>query len=139
MFSMASLQVHDGLKRSNINVDQRNSAIYRQLQSLAQQNPEKARTWLDKASEVRMETRKLYMYVDTLKQLIVRKADGDDGDVDNISNRDDLESAAVVMLTRAHRGRLLRQRIGEYRESVTALIPDSIQRANIAHSPPPTM
>ena len=58
-------QVHDGLKRSNINVDQRNSAIYRQLQSLAQQNPEKARTWLDKASEVRMETRKLYMYVDT--------------------------------------------------------------------------
>ena len=50
-------QVHDGLKRSNINVDQRNSAIYRQLQSLAQQNPEKARTWLDKASEVRMETR----------------------------------------------------------------------------------
>ena len=128
-------QVHDGLKRSNINVDQRNSAIYRQLQSLAQQNPEKARTWLDKASKVRMETRKLYMYVDTLKQLIVRKADGDDGDVDNISNRDDLESAAVVMLTPgAHRGRLLRQRIGEYRESVTALIPDSIQRANIAHS-----
>ncbi|MFG6387918.1 MAG: gliding motility protein GldM [Muribaculaceae bacterium] len=128
-------QVHDGLKRSNINVDQRNSAIYRQLQSLAQQNPEKARTWLEKASEVRMETRKLYMYVDTLKQLIVRKADGDDGDVDNISNRDDLESAAVVMLTPgAHRGRLLRQRIGEYRESVTALIPDSIQRANIAHS-----
>ena len=105
-------QVHDGLKRSNINVDQRNSAIYRQLQSLAQQNPEKARTWLEKASEVRMETRKLYMYVDTLKQLIVRKADGDDGDVDNISIRDVLESAAVVMLTPgAHRGRLLRQRI----------------------------
>ena len=91
-------QVHEGLKRSNSNFDNRNTAIYGQLESIAEQNPDKGKAWLDKATEVRNETRNLYAYVDSLKTAIVQKADGKDGDPDNILNRDDLESAAVVML-----------------------------------------
>lgn len=128
-------QVHDGLRRSNANVDQRNSTIYRQLQSLAEQNPDKGGTWLDKATAVRSATRDIYLYVDTLKRQIVQKADGENGDPDNILNRDDLESAAVVMLNPGNsRGRILRERIDSYRDYVLSMIPDSVQRGNISEA-----
>lgn len=128
-------QVHEGLRRSNTNVEGRNSAIYHQLQALTEQNPDKGATWLAKATDVRNATARLYHYVDTLKLLIVQKADGSDGDPDNIKNRDDLESAAVIMLNPNNpRGRTLRERINAYRESVLALIPDSTQRSNIAQA-----
>ncbi len=41
-------QVHDGLNRSNSNVDSRNAAIYGRLDALAEQNPEKVGLWLEK-------------------------------------------------------------------------------------------
>ena len=81
-------QVHEGLNRSNANVSQRNAAIYGQLESLAAQNPDKVNSWLDKASEVRKSTESLYKYVDTLKLAIVQKADGADGNPDDIVNRE---------------------------------------------------
>ncbi len=128
-------QVQDGLRRSNANVDQRNSTIYRQLEALTEQNPDKGSPWLAKAGDVRLATREIYLYVDTLKQEIVDKADGDGADPDHILNRDDLESAAVVMLNPANpRGRILRERIDAYRDFMTQLIPDTTQRNNIAEA-----
>lgn len=128
-------QVQDGLRRSNANVDQRNTAIYAQLQTLAEQNPGKGAVWLAKASEVRRETRNLYNYVDTLKYAIVEEADGSDGNPDDIQNRDDLESAAVIMLAPGNpRGRVLRERIDVYREFMLALIPDTSRQHNIAEA-----
>ncbi len=126
-------QVHEGLNRSNSNYGQRNDAVYGELESLAEQNPGKATAWLDKAKEVRAYTSGLYNYVDTLKKAIVAEADGEDGEVDNIVNRDDLESAAVVMLAPGNnRGAQLRTRLDEYRDFVTAFIPDTVKRSNIA-------
>ena len=128
-------QVHEGLNRSNANVGQRNSAIYGQLENLAVQNPDKVNAWLDKASQVRRSTEALYNYVDTLKREIVRKADGADGNPDNIVNRDDLESAAVVMLAPGNpRGTILRGRIDDYREFVESFIADTLKRATIAEA-----
>ena len=51
-------QVHDGLNRSNSNVDSRNAAIYGRLDALAEQNPEKVGLWLEKADDVRRRDRK---------------------------------------------------------------------------------
>lgn len=128
-------QVHEGLNRSNANVGERNDAIYGQLEVLAEQNPDKAHTWLNKATEVRNRTRELYSYVDTLKRDIVKEADGKDGDPDNIINRDDLESAAVVMLAPGtSRGSVLRNRIDNYAEFVNSYIPDSTKRHTIARA-----
>ncbi|MDE5656061.1 MAG: gliding motility protein GldM, partial [Muribaculaceae bacterium] len=42
-------QVHDGLSVTNSSVADRNSAVYRQLESFAATNPEKGQQWLDKA------------------------------------------------------------------------------------------
>ncbi|MDE6098576.1 MAG: gliding motility protein GldM, partial [Muribaculaceae bacterium] len=92
-------QVHDGLSVTNNSVADRNSAVYRQLENFAATNPEKGQQWLDKASEVRRNTAALNHYIDSLKLLIVRKADGADGDPENILKRDDIDAASVVMLS----------------------------------------
>lgn len=128
-------QVHEGLNRSNANYDERNSAVYRQLAALAEKNPDKAAAWLDKASDVRRRTSEIYSYVDTLKYEIVRKADGPEGDPDDILNRDDLESAAVVMLAPGNpRGARLRERIDGYSDFVAAFIPDTVKRRSITQA-----
>ena len=53
-------QVHEGLNRSNSNYDQRNTAVYGELNALADKNPGKATAWLEKAKDVRERTRDLY-------------------------------------------------------------------------------
>ncbi len=125
-------QVHDGLNRSNTNIEHRNRVIYNQLEAFAAMNPDKGQQWLDKASEVRVKTAALYNYVDSIKFAIVREADGDDGDPANIKSRDDLEAASVIMLSPStRRGEQLRLRVDGYRDYISALMPDSVKRNNI--------
>ena len=125
-------QVHDGLNRSNTNVGQRNDDIYRRLEDFTAQNPDKGQAWLDKATDVRRVTEGLYTQIDSLKLAIVHKADGRDGDPDNIINRDDLEAAAVVMLAPGNNlGEGLRKAIDFYRSYITAMVPDSVKAAGI--------
>ncbi|MDE6161614.1 MAG: gliding motility protein GldM [Muribaculaceae bacterium] len=125
-------QVHDGLNRSNGNVDSRNDAIYNRLELLAEQNPEKVGLWLDHAGEVRRHTAEMVAHIDSLKMAIVQKADGRDADPDNILNRDDLEAAAVVMLAPGNnRGEMLRINVDNYREYMADMMGDSLKGANI--------
>ncbi len=125
-------QVHDGLNRSNTNVDRRNHDIYGRLEAFAAQNPDKGQAWLDKASDVRRVTAGLYAKIDSLKYAIVRKADGKDGNPNDIINRDDLEAAAVVMLAPGNSlGSALRESIDSYRTFITGLVPDSVKVSSI--------
>lgn len=129
------VQVEDGLSRTNDNYGQRNAAIYNQLQAFSIQNPEKGTPWFNKASEVRRHSDQIYNLIDSLKTLIVVKADGKDGKVNDIQHRDDLESAAVVMLNPTdRRGEALRHAIDEYSTYITALIGDTVKRKNVAIS-----
>jgi len=65
----------------------------------------------------------------------VREADGDDGDPDNIENRDNLESASVVMLSPSNpRGTRLKKRVEKYRDYIGVLIPDTAKRNNITEA-----
>lgn len=126
-------QVHDGLNRSNTNVGQRNDDLYRRLEDFATLNPDKGEIWLDKASDVRGMTKHLYEYVDSLKYAIVQEADGKDGNPNEIINRDDLEAAAVVMLSPGNNlGADLRKSIDFYRSYIIDLVPDSVSAASIA-------
>ncbi len=125
-------QVESGLTRSNENVEQRNAALLNALRSFNETNPDKGQAWLDKAVEVREATDYLYQLVDSFKHEIVVNADGADGDVDNIRSRDDLEAAAVVMLSPSNRnGEKLRKAVDNYRNLMMSMIPDSIRRNNI--------
>ena len=129
-------QVQDGLTRSNRTIMARNQALYAQLQAFNEKNPEKGKVWLDKATNVVGETDKLYNYIDSLKLLIVKTADGEDGDVNNIRSRDNTEAASIVMLPpketgRPGNGRILRTRIDQYRQFVTSFLEDPEKRKNL--------
>lgn len=125
-------QVQDGLSRTNRNMGQRNTAIYNQLRAFAEKNPDKGTVWFDKATELRQATTNIYQLVDSFKMQIVRQADGVNGDPTNIQNREDLEAAAVVMLSPGnHNGERLRHSVDKYREYVSLLMNDSTKRAAI--------
>ncbi len=125
-------QVEDGLSRSNRTVADRNLQLFEKLKAFNEKNPEKGGIWLAKAQEVRRRTLLLYAYIDSLKLEIVQAADGDNADINNIQNLDDLESAAVVMLAPGTgKGSSLKQRIDDYSLFACSHISDSTQAANI--------
>lgn len=128
-------QVNDGLTRTNDNVEQRNASIMTALEAFSQTNPEKGLPWLNKGIEVRRATDDIYATVDSLKLLIVKKADGSKGDVDNMVNREDLDAASVVMLNPSTmRGSALRTAIDGYRSYITSIIGDSAKVAAVAEA-----
>ena len=125
-------QVEDGLSRSNRTITARNQALYAQLQEFNKKNPEKGKVWLDKATEVRAATDKLYGYIDSLKYEIVRIADGEKADVTNIQNRDNLDAASQVMLPpTGSKGKQLRLLIDQFRNYMTSFLDDPQKVSNI--------
>lgn len=119
-------QVEAGLQRTNATVSQRNDAIYAQLSDYASQNPEKAAQWLEKATEVRDESNRLYTLIDDLKLEIAREADGPEANVSAIENREDLEAASVVMLSPSSgKGEKLRAEIDAFRSYIKTIVTDS--------------
>lgn len=72
--------------------------LYDGLAGANKRNPEKVGPWFERAVHVKNMSDSLYAYVDELKLRIVKEADGKDGDITNISNREDLEAASFVML-----------------------------------------
>lgn len=125
-------QVEDGLERSNRTASERNLQLFEQLKAFNDKNPEKGGVWLQRAVEVRANTIKLYNYIDSLKYLIVREADGDDADVDNIQNLDDLEAASLIMLSPSSgKGDDLKIKVDNYREFVCSFITDTVKLRSI--------
>lgn len=126
-------QVNDGLTRTNDNIELRNASIMGALESFSQSNPEKGLAWFQKGIEVRRATDDLYQMVDSLKLMIVRKADGPQGDVDNMVNREDLDAASVIMLNPSTlRGEQLRHAISAFRDYISEIVTDSIKTASVA-------
>ena len=125
-------QVEDGLERSTSNASLQNDALYQKLAAFNSQNPEKGGQWYKKSLDVRRQTSALYNYIDSLKTVIVKKADGKDGDVNNILRQDDLEAASYIMLSPAQRqGEKLRKMIDDYRSLISGFMTDSVKRATI--------
>ena len=125
-------QVEDGLSRSNRTITARNQQLLAELQEFNNKNPGKGKVWLDKATEVRGVTDQLYDYIDSLKLAIVKVADGEDADVKNIRNNDNLDAASQVMLApTGGKGKLLRTRIDQFRDYISSFLDDEQKRANV--------
>ena len=76
---------------------------------------------------------KLYDLADELKLAIVKEADGEDGDVRNIRNKEDLEAASQVMLAPGRgRGKELYDAINAYRNAMLGMVTDYKQKKLIA-------
>ena len=118
-------QVEDGLSRSNRTITLRNAALIDQLQAFCEKNPEKGMVWLKKAKEVQRATEDLYQYIDSLKYAIAVEADGEDANVKEIRNRDNISAAANVMLPpTSNEGARLKATIEQYRKFVVSFLND---------------
>ena len=121
--------VDEGLNRTKANSTTQNEAIYKELDAAMKQNPEKTRQWYEKAQQVRKMSDSLYTLAENLKWEIVREADGDDADLNNIEGRDNLEAATHVMLASGvGKGGQLKKAIESYREGITKMINDENQK-----------
>ena len=124
--------VEESLSRTTSNSAKENQVIYDDFEAQMRANPAKVKAWFDKAQEVKRMSDSLYNFANELKIAIVREADGRDGDVGNIRNKEDLESANQVMLAPGRgNGGALYSAINSFRERILTMITDSTQRAII--------
>ena len=124
--------VEEGISRSTDNSSKENVAMFKEFQEQMEANPAKTKEWFDKAEYVKNMSDSLYSLAQELKVAIVQKADGADGDLKNIINKDDLEAASQVMLAPGSgRGDELYQAILSYRERILKMVDDERQRETI--------
>ena len=125
--------VEESLNRTTANSSKENEVLYGDFASQMKANPQKVREWFEKATAVKRMSDSLYNYAQSLKEAIVREADGKDADVRNIKNKDNLEAASHVMLAPGTgQGRRLREAISSFRERILSMVADKHQREIIA-------
>lgn len=128
-------QVEDGLKRSNRNITTRNELMMSKLQEFYNEHPEDGDSLLNAGNDVRNAADELYFFIDSLKIMIVKEADGEKGDIENIQNRDNLDAPNTVMLSpETRRGKDLRLRITSFKDFLLRYIDDPDKRKNIEAS-----
>jgi len=125
--------VEESLNRTTSNSAKENQAIYEDFETQMKANPQKTKEWYDKARQVKQMSDSLYNLAARLKQAIVVEADGSDGDVNDIRNKEDLEAASQVMLSPSRgQGRQLYDAINDFRERMLKMVTDEKQRQLIA-------
>ena len=125
--------VEESLNRTTDNSSKENESLYNDFVLQMKTNPEKVKAWFEKATSVKKMSDSLYNFAQQLKEQIVREADGKDGDVRDIENKDNLEAAGIVMLapTMGQGGKLFHA-INSYRERILNMVTDEQQRKIIA-------
>ncbi len=117
--------VEESLNRSTENASRENNGIFSDFETQMKSNPQKTRVWYEKAKVVKQLSDELYNFAEELKVAIVREADGDEGDIHNIKNKEDLEAAAQVMLAPGRaKGPKLQKMIEDFRFRLTSLTND---------------
>ena len=117
--------VEESLNRTTANSSAENKMLYGNFADQMKTNPQKVKMWFEKATQVKNMSDSLYNFAQELKEAIVKEADGNDGDVRNIDNKDDLEAAAIVMLAPGSgKGKRLFNAINSYRERILKMVTD---------------
>ena len=121
--------VEESLNRTTASSTKENASLYSDFEAQMKKNPEKVKEWFEKATQVKQMSDSLYNFAQQLKEEIVKKADGKDGDLTNIRNKEDLESATQVMLSPgAKNGEKLFNAINSFRERVLKMVPKGHQQ-----------
>ncbi len=125
--------VEESLKRTTANATRENQALYDDFSEQMKKNPQKVKQWYDKSQQVKQMSEQLYQLAEELKLAIVKEADGEDGDIANIRNKEDLEAATQVMLSPSGgRGEELYDAINNYRDRLLKMVTDEHQKKMIA-------
>ena len=127
--------VDESINRTTAGSTSENEAIYKNFDEQMKANPVKVKQWFDKARIVRAMSDSLYNYADLLKKEIVLHADGSDGNVRDIKNKQDLEASTYVMLNpTSGQGQRLYNAINDYRTKILRMISDPEEASIINHN-----
>ena len=122
--------VENSLRTSTRNSTRRNEEVMANLNRAFQENAAKVGEWHAKGEQVKGQSDELFNYIEELKFRIVQEADGKNGDVENILQKENLEAASRVMLSLIDgEGKKLRERIDSYRTSMSDIIGDVSKKA----------
>ena len=125
--------VEDSLNRTTANSSAENAALYGDFADQMKQNPAKVKEWFEKATQVKNMSDSLYNFAQQLKEAIVKEADGAEGNVNNVENKDNLEAAGIVMLAPGTgKGEKLYKAINSYRERILTMVTDEHQKKVIS-------
>lgn len=89
--------VEESLNRTTASSSKENQTMYNDF-AAQMRSTAKVKAWFDKARYVKEMSDSLYDFAQQLKLDIVKEADGADGDINNIKNKESLEAANQVML-----------------------------------------
>jgi gliding motility-associated protein GldM len=103
------------------NFTAKNARVYSDFNNAAQENPQKAGELNREVIKVKTQSDSLYNYVAQLKEMIVKRADGPEGNVNDIVHKDDMNVPAELMIVKKH-GTALKKAIEAYRASLLALV-----------------
>jgi gliding motility-associated protein GldM len=118
--------VEESLLRSVKSSTQHNERIFADLENFFATNPEKSKEWYEKGVQVKAKTDSLFDYTQDLKNRIVIKSDGKNGDPEHLRHPDDLNAAYEIMFERGKNdGAKLKSNINNYRDYVTSLVANS--------------
>lgn len=121
--------VENSLRASTENSTLRNNQVKEDLDRAYEANAAKVGEWYNKGVDVKKQSDELFNYINELKFRIVQEADGKEGNVNNIIQKDNLEAASRVMLAPVvGEGRKLKERIENYRGNMSGFISDSSKR-----------
>jgi len=121
--------VEESLRRTTANSSAENQVLFGDFEAQMKKNPEKVRQWFEKASEVKQMSDSLYDMAQQLKLAIVKEADGKNGDLEHIKNKEDLEAANQVMLAPGvGKGKALFDAINQFRTRILTMVTDEHQK-----------
>lgn len=92
--------VEEGLKQTISSTQSQNNLLINNLEEINNQNPLKAGEWYKQANEFTKTSDSLFNYIQDLKIRIVKEADGKNGNLDNIKNKESLDAAPTIMLSK---------------------------------------
>ena len=118
--------VEESLQRSVKSSTQRNEQIFADLKSAYNANEKKAKEWYDKGSEVKARSDSLFDYAQDLKNRIVIKSDGKNGNPEKLKHPDDLNASYEIMFEHGKNdGARLKSAIDSYRKYIATMVANS--------------
>jgi len=119
----AFTKVQAGLTQTVSNYYKKNKQVYAEFDHAYALNESKVGPWRNKALKVKAKSDDIYNFIEELKWEIVRKADGEDADINNIVSKDNLDIAGEVMITFG-KGEDLKVQLDSFREYLLGVICD---------------
>ncbi len=114
--------VERGLRESATIASVRNKKALETMEAANAVNPANVGEWYRKAIDVKQQSDELVDYLQNLKIRIVQEADGKEGDVNEIENKENMDASSEVMTAPiVGEGKKLRERLETYRSKVVTL------------------